>query len=181
MFAPAIPQPSLDRPASHISRPSALSYVIGNALVAKSFAAHCAASWGTSRECQNSVESTAPDLELVDWLRSLVLEVLTPPPVAQVLPLHTPACAGSSWCVKAEDLRRFADCELPVSDYVAAILGWASLPVRMPWRLVKSWGALAKVDGGIWLTLEELKAVAPFVRGWPGERLRRAMAKARWP
>jgi len=119
--------------------------------------------------------ASGPDLELVALLRSMVLEVLAPPPVADLLPVHRPACAGGQWCVKGEDLARFAGSELSISDFVTAMLGWGGRPVRTPWRFVRSWKTLGKVEGGIWLTLEEVVAVAPFVRGWKGERLRRVL------
>ena len=120
--------------------------------------------------------SQGPDLELVALLRSMVLEVLAPPPVAELLPVHQPAGAGGQWCVKGEDLVRFTGSELSCSDFVMAALGWAGHPVRVPWRHVQSWKTLGKLEGGVWLTLQELKAVARFVRGWSGERLRRALA-----
>lgn len=121
-------------------------------------------------------QTDAPDLELVALLRSMVLEVLTPPPVAELLPVHAPACAGGRWCVKAEDLARFAGSELGTTDFVTALLGWGGHPVRVPWRLVRAWGALGKVEGGIWLTLEEVKAALPYLPGSRAVKLRRLLA-----
>ncbi|MGL6569161.1 hypothetical protein ACSZOI_05645 [Aeromonas caviae] len=158
-FAAALPIPSHHLPGS------ALATGIRDALVASSFRAYV-----------HHGASQGPDLELVALLRSLVLEVLTPPPVAELLPVHQPACAGGRWCVKGEDLVRFTGSELSCSDFVMAALGWAGHPVRVPWRLVRSWKVLGRLEGGVWLTLQELKAVTRFIRGWPGERLRRALA-----
>ncbi|WP_429166667.1 hypothetical protein [Aeromonas rivipollensis] len=185
-FAAALPIPSHHLPGS------ALATGIRDALVASSFRAHMLGEANPSKSKQTRANqsnsaatqpdanqqraSQGPDLELVALLRSLVLEVLTPPPVAELLPVHQPACAGGRWCVKGEDLVRFTGSELSCSDFVMAALGWAGHPVRVPWRLVRSWKVLGRLEGGVWLTLQELKAVARFVRGWPGERLRRALA-----
>lgn len=119
----------------------------------------------------------APDLELVAVLRSLVLEVLDSDglPLAGLLSVHYPACAGGRPCVDVADLAELAGTELSPADYVVAILEWAGVPLLMPWRVRKAWGAVGLVDGAIWLTLPELRAVVPFVRGWRGERLRRAL------
>lgn len=198
-FAAALPQPAHQLPGSM------LATGIRDALVASSFRAHvhkrsskgqavnqmlAAESMAESTTCAASSPDAnhsptgkgqangrqGPDLELVALLRSMVLEVLAPPPVAELLPVHQPACADGQWCVKGEDFVRFTGSELSISDFVMAMLGWGGHPVRVPWRHVRSWKTLGKLEGGVWLTLQELKAVAPFIRGWKGERLRRALA-----
>lgn len=176
MFAASLPFPIVPALPGLSAAHSPVSAAVLHGVVAQSWGAHVRNHYGTPARCENTTKSNPVNLELVALLRSMVLEVLAPPPVAELLPVHQPACAGGQWCVKGEDLVRFTGSELSCSDFVMAALGWAGHPVRVPWRHVQSWKTLGKLEGGVWLTLQELKAVARFVRGWSGERLRRALA-----
>lgn len=177
-FAAALPFPILPSLPGLTAAPSRLAAAVLDGVVAQGWKAHVASCWTPSQACESSAESDAPDLELVDLLTALAVEALDrelPPRLPELLPVHFPPSAGGRPCVAADDLRQFARSELPLSDFALAILSWASLPALTAWRVVKAWGNLGEVDGGVWVTVDELRLMAPWLRGWPGECLRRAL------
>lgn len=174
-FAASLPFPVVPPLPGLSAAHSPVSAAVLSGVVAQSWGAHVRGHYGAPARCENTTKSSSVNLELVALLKAMALEVLTLPPVANLIPVHQPACAGGQWCVKADDLAKFADVDMYAPVYADALLCFAGLPVAMPWRKVVG-RRLAALDGGVWLTLGELEAVLRYLPGAKAVKLRRALA-----
>lgn len=192
-FAAAFPFPVLPPAPLPIPHSRTRSAVAG-AMLVSSFVAHLRRSSSPEISEANKVPRASGESELVmvadlvecvngllrlDELAKIARERPLVERLSGLLPIHQPEQAGGHWCVSASEVAALVNSTLCASEFAETHLLFADLSLDKSWRPVVDLQGrrhtFAPTDGHVWLSLTELVAVLPFLRGRQGLLLRRAI------